>query len=68
MSNLFNLSCPKCRSGAHLDILASVWVRLTDDGTDADEAEDGSHFWDAGNLFSCDCGATGRVSDLRERG
>lgn len=40
MTNAFNLSCPDCGEAGHIDIQALIWVRLTQDGTDADPAHD----------------------------
>jgi hypothetical protein len=57
MSNQFNLACPECGSTDELDIAATVWVRLTADGTDADESHDGSHEW--GDSSACHCNQCG---------
>jgi hypothetical protein len=67
MTNAFDLSCPQCGSADSLDIQASVWVRLTGNGTDADLSHDGCHHWESTSFFQCcDCATSGRVSDLKE--
>lgn len=67
--NAFALHCPACGDAAHLDIQAQVWVRLTDDGTDADEAHDGSHHWDDESYYFCTrYASSGRVRDLGSGG
>jgi hypothetical protein len=55
--NSHELECPKCKGTDQLDISATVWVRLTRDGTDADQSHDGSHTW--GDDSPCYCGACG---------
>jgi hypothetical protein len=68
--NSFEMSCPKCGSGERIDIAATVWVRLTPDGTDADLAADGGHFWEddsAGRCVACDHQGTVRDFDPDER-
>lgn len=65
MSNQFNMQCPSCASAEHLDVVAQVWVRLTADGTDADESRDGSHEWDDDSACSCACGWHGKVGDAK---
>jgi hypothetical protein len=56
------LFCPECGASDQLDIAATVQVRLTADGTDADEADDGSHTWDDDSPCSCAaCGWSGTV-------
>jgi hypothetical protein len=36
MPNAFDFKCPACGNEDQLDILASIWIRLTEDGTDPD--------------------------------
>jgi hypothetical protein len=67
MSNCFNMRCPKCGGEDQIDIAATVWVRLTGDGTDADEAADGGHFWDDDSPARCvrwRCDHQGTVKDF----
>jgi hypothetical protein len=66
MTNVFDLSCPAC-NGTDIDVQALVWVRLTEDGTDADASHDSSHHWDKDCRFICrDCARQGLVSELKE--
>jgi hypothetical protein len=65
MSNQFDLRCPKCREQDSIDVLAAIWVRLTDDGTDPDLARHGSHEWDDKSPALCaSCNHTGSVTDF----
>lgn len=49
----WNMKCPKCGDDSHLDIEATLWVRLTSDGTDADLADDHGHEWDGDSGIRC---------------
>ena len=42
----WGVCCPNCGRDDQLDVAALVFVRLTPDGTDVDDAVDGSHEWD----------------------
>jgi hypothetical protein len=64
MANQFGYECPECGEDDTIDITAKVDVRLTEDGTDADESRDGSHEWDEDSPASCGCGWQGKVADL----
>ena len=55
MSNAFNFTCPGCGNADQIDIQALVWVRVTEDGTDADHTHDGSHLWDTSSFYFCAC-------------
>jgi hypothetical protein len=62
MGNAFNLKCPRCGNTDKIDIRASVWIRVTDDGTDPDEAFDGSHEWGDKSEAKCNaCNQHGKV-------
>ena len=50
MKNMFNIVCGKCSSPI-LDGLATVWLHLTEDGTDADTSHDGNYYWDVDSTF-----------------
>ena len=64
--NSFNMFCPKCGSADQIDIAATVWVRLTADGTDTDEAADGGHFWDDDSHARCvACDHQGTVKEFQ---
>jgi hypothetical protein len=59
--------CPECEESDQLDVAATVWVRLTEDGTDADESEDGSHEWgDDSEVHCAGCGHQGTVKDFEK--
>lgn len=64
MSNQFDFVCPNCGDDDTIDITASIDVRLTYDGTDADESMNGNHEWDDDSPASCECGWSGTVADL----
>jgi hypothetical protein len=69
MSNFFDLRCPKCHGEDSIDILASVWLRLMPDGTDADASACGDHEWCDQSAASCDaCGYQGHVVDFESPG
>jgi hypothetical protein len=64
--NSFEMRCPKCGDGTQIDIAATVWVRLTADGTDADEAEDGGHFWEDDSRARCNaCDHQGTAKEFQ---
>lgn len=66
--NDFSMKCPSCGSDDALDVCAKVWVRLCDDGTDADASHDGSHEWDDDSPCMCnECGWEGTVKDAEEK-
>lgn len=67
------MCCPRCGKDEHLDVTASVDVRLTPLGSDAELAFDGSHQWDDNSVAAClHCdwsglvGAT-RIPDVRRK-
>ena len=65
MTSLIRLSCPQCGNDDKLDINANIWVRLTDDGTDADLAASHAHEWDDASHIRCvSCGHSGKVGDF----
>lgn len=64
MPNCFGYTCPQCDSGDSIDIEATVSVRLTPDGTNADASRNGDHEWNDTSLASCGCGWTGEVCQL----
>jgi hypothetical protein len=66
MTSLIRLRCPQCGSQDHLDINANIWVRLTDDGTDADLAASRDHEWnDASHIRCVSCGCSGKVGEFQ---
>lgn len=62
--NKFDMECPKCRQGDGISIQISIWVDLTEDGTDY---EGGDHEWDRDNKAICKCGFDGIVSNFMTR-
>jgi hypothetical protein len=55
--NFMNISCRQCGRADELDVEILVWARLTDDGTDIDEAHQTDHEWDDNSFLHCDhCG------------
>ena len=63
--NQYGMFCPSCGHSDEIDITANVDVRLTYDGTDADESADGSHNWDDDTPCSCaNCGHSATVADF----
>lgn len=64
--NQFCLRCPKCHRTDRVDISASIWVRLTADGTDADAALDGDHEWNSDSpAFCANCEFRATAADFR---
>ena len=67
MTNCFDLRCPKCGGTGHIDISASIWVRVTHDGTDPDLSKDGTHEWGDDSPACCAaCGHSGKVADYQQ--
>jgi hypothetical protein len=58
-----DMSCPQCHKDDQIDVVASIWVRLTPDGTDDSGALGGSQQeWD--NNSHCICRACGYHSNV----
>jgi ribosomal protein L37E len=69
MDNLFEMTCPRCGHSDMLDVAAIVQVRLTRDGTDADQSDSADHTWDDDSACSCaHCGWEGTVFDASPGG
>ena len=67
MTNCFDLRCPKCGNTDEIDVSASVWARVTDEGTDTDLAKDGGHEWGDDSSARCAaCGHFGKVTGFRQ--
>jgi phage FluMu protein Com len=65
MSNFLDIRCPKCDATDQIDIAATVWLRVTEDGTDADESKDGHHDYTPRSNATCNaCGYYGRLQDF----
>ena len=68
MSDQIELRCPHCACRDRIDIAANVWVRVTEDGSDADESHDGTHHWtDESAAYCCACGHPGFVDGELKR-
>lgn len=59
--NAFDMVCPKCRQGDGISIQISIWVDLTEDGT---EYTPGDHEWERDNAAICKCGFDGIASNF----
>lgn len=69
LGNQFGLRCPECGMSDHLDIAATVWVRLCPDGTDVTAAGNGDHEWeDSSAIKCCACGHDGTVATFSKEG
>jgi hypothetical protein len=69
MTNFLNARCPKCGDTDHLDVAATVWLRLTDDGTDADACDNRDHQYSPKSLCVCGaCGHSARLSHFEAAG
>ena len=63
MTNFLDMRCPKCGDEDSLDIRATVWIRVCEDGSDADASHDGSHYFGARSRAQCGaCGHCGTVT------
>jgi ssDNA-binding Zn-finger/Zn-ribbon topoisomerase 1 len=69
MSNFLGMRCPKCGDEDRLDIQATVWIRVCEDGTDADASRDGTHDYEPGSIARCDaCGCCDTVREFELAG
>jgi hypothetical protein len=65
MSNLLDIRCPTCRATTQIDIAATVWLRVMEDGTD--QSKDGNHDFGPDSPATCNaCGFTGRLHDFEQ--
>ena len=61
LGNGFGYACPRCGSGEHVRVAATVWADLRPDGTD----HDGDTEWEDSSAAMCgSCDWSGMVSDL----
>ena len=66
MTNCLNLRCPVCGKSGEIDVRASIWARVTKDGTDADLSHDRTHEWGDNSPVRCaNCTCSGKVTDFR---
>lgn len=67
MTNCFDLRCPKCGTSDEIDVSASIWARVTAEGTDPNLAKDGDHEWGDDSSARCAaCGHFGKVTAFRQ--
>ena len=60
------LACPGCGRDDCLDVEATLMIRLTEDGSDADLSEDGGQIWDNDSSCICtSCRTSGKVLSFR---
>ena len=65
LNNAFGMKCPDCRKSDQIDVAATIWVRLREDGTDVTEAANGDHEWDKDSAAVChSCGRAGMVREF----
>jgi hypothetical protein len=64
MSNIFDMRCPACGGTDQIDILAEVWIRMCEDGTDADASGRGDHHFTPESTACCACGHWATVADF----
>ncbi len=63
--NQFDMVCPKCGASDEIDVAATVWVRLCEDGTDATNSGDGDQEWEPTSACVCrTCGHGATVADF----
>jgi len=66
MIDYLHLRCPVCGKSGEIDVKAPIWVRVTEDGTDADLSHDGTHEWDDNSPARCaNCTHSGKVGDFQ---
>jgi hypothetical protein len=67
MTNCFDLRCPKCGSTDQIEVSASIWARVTNDGTDTDLSKKSRHEWGDDSPARCAaCGHFGKVTGFRQ--
>ena len=65
IKNSYNMQCPSCGMTAEIDVAATVWVRLCEDGTDIYESHNGDQEWTDNSAAHCaSCGHTGTVASF----
>jgi hypothetical protein len=69
MSNFLDLRCPQCGDTNRIDIEATVWLRVTENGTDADLSGNGDHEFTPESWTVCgQCGAGGELRQFESGG
>lgn len=65
MSNFLDLRCPECGREDCIDILAEIWVRATEDGTDPDQAGVRDRgYTPRSSVRCCACAHEARLADF----
>lgn len=64
MSNFLGLRCPHCGDTNRIDIEATVWLRVAENGTDADLSGNGDHEFTPESWTVC--GQCGEGGELRQ--
>jgi ribosomal protein S27AE len=65
MSNFAEIRCPRCGADHAIDVEATIWVRFTSDGTDADAAGNRDHYYGDDSAAECGrCGYHGRLGNF----
>lgn len=65
MTNFLDYRCPDCGDEDHIEVAASIWARLTADGTDPDGAEHHGHDYTPSSPARCaSCGYEGAFIDF----
>ena len=65
MANAFDHVCPKCGDADHIDVAATVWVRLTENGSDLDLSAQGDTEFTPRSLAVCQtCDFSGRLAEF----
>jgi ribosomal protein L37AE/L43A len=65
MANFLDYRCPKCSSSDEIEVAATIWLRLTADGTDADLADCHDHEYDTTSPAICQgCGFQGKIGEF----
>lgn len=65
VTEAWGMRCPKCKCDDKIDIAAFIWVRLSTDGTDPDEADNTDHEWDDSHRARCGaCEHMGTVGEF----
>ena len=69
MTNFLDMRCPNCGDEDSLDIAATVWIRVCEDGTDSYAARDGSHDYEPDSPAACGvCGHFGTIRQFEQAG
>ena len=67
INNAFDMKCPACGESDRIDVAATVFVRLCQDGTDIFAAANGDHEWTDTSAAHCgSCGHPGTVASFTE--